>query len=82
MDYTGAFIAYLNGHEVARAGVGRSSGSHAQKITPREDRGLVFVPLRDVQRYARDGANVIAIELHTPEGRQDLGFDARLLLED
>ena len=82
VDYTGAFIAYLNGHEVARTGVGRSSGSHAQKINPREDRGLVFIPLRDVQRYARDGVNVIAIEIHTPEGRQDLGFDARLLLED
>jgi hypothetical protein len=82
VDYKGAFIVYLNGHEVARVGVGRSSGSHAQKVTPREDRGLVYIPLRGTTGCARDGSNVIAVEVHLPEGRQDLGFDARLLLED
>ncbi|HTI69957.1 MAG TPA: metallophosphoesterase family protein [Candidatus Limnocylindria bacterium] len=82
VNYTDAFICYLNGYEVARVGVGRSSGRNAQKIKAREGKGIVYIPLASAQRYALDGLNVIAIEAHAAEGRPDLGIDPALFLED
>jgi hypothetical protein len=82
VNFADAFIAYVNGHEVARVGVGRSSGRNAQKIKPREGRGKVYVPFNDAQKYARDGVNVLAIEAHAAEGGADLYIDPSLLLED
>ncbi len=82
INFADSFIAYINGHEVGRVGVGRSSGRNAQKIKPREGRGRVYVPLNDAYKYARDGVNVFAIEVHAAEGSQDMYIDPSLLLED
>ncbi|HEY2952474.1 MAG TPA: metallophosphoesterase family protein, partial [Verrucomicrobiae bacterium] len=38
VNYLDGFVAYVNGREVARNGVGRSSGRNAQKIKAREER--------------------------------------------
>jgi hypothetical protein len=65
--YADGFIAYLNGHEVLRRGVGQDRGRSARDITPRraQDRTAVrYYPLRDAERYLRTGRNVLAIEGH------------------
>jgi acid phosphatase type 7 len=82
VNYRDALIAYINGREVARAGVGRSSGRNSQKIKPREDRGAVYISLRDAHKHLRNGVNVFAIETHTAEGGFDLCLDPSLILED
>lgn len=83
IDYDDAFVAYLNGREVARVGVGRSSGRNAQKISARTDSGPVYVVLKDPDKHLRDGANVLAIEVHnaSPDS-SDLLLDPVLILED
>jgi len=82
LNYADAFIAYINGREVARIGVGRSSGRNAQSIKARETSGVVYVALKDTQTYLRDGLNILAIETHAAPGRLDLCIDPSLLLED
>jgi hypothetical protein len=82
IDYRDAFIAYLNGREVARVGVGRSSGRNAQKIKAREESGFAYVALKDLSSL-RAGANVLAIEAHSAsENSLDFRIDPYLLLED
>jgi hypothetical protein len=82
IDYKDAFIAYINGREAARVGVGRSSGRNAQQIKPREDNGFVYVALKNLAGL-RDGTNILAIEAHTAgENALDFRVDASLVLED
>lgn len=85
INYLDGFIAYINGREVARSGVGRSSGKNAQKITARsrDDRGFAYFALKDIHKHLRDGDNVLAIEAHSASGDVlDLLVDPWLLLED
>lgn len=85
IDYDDAFIAYLNGTEVARVGVGRSSGRNAQKITARGDKepGAKYVVLKDAHKHLRDGINVLAIEVHNASvDSSDLRLNPVLILED
>jgi hypothetical protein len=82
VDYRDAFIAYINGREVARVGVGRSSGRNAQKLKVREENGYAYVSLKNLSSL-RDGPNVLAIEVHTaPENNLDFVIDPSLVLED
>jgi acid phosphatase type 7 len=82
IDYKDSFIAYVNGREVARVNVGRSSGRNAQKIKLRESDGFVYVSLKDLSSL-RDGANMLAIEAHTaPENTLDFHINPSLVLED
>jgi acid phosphatase type 7 len=82
IDYQDAFIAYINGREVARVGVGRSSGRNVQKLKAREDRGPAYVTLKDLSSV-RNGRNVLAIEVHSAsETPLDFHVDPYLLLED
>lgn len=83
IDYDDGFIAYLNGYEAARVGVGRSSGRNAQHITARAGRGPQYVVLKDAYKHLRDGTNVLAIEVHNVSRESsDLRLDPVLLLED
>lgn len=85
IDYDDAFIAYVNGREVARVGVGRSSGRNAQKITARDNKhpGRQYVVLKDAHLHLNDGVNQLAIEVHNASlDSSDLRFDAILMLED
>jgi hypothetical protein len=85
IQFYDGFIAYINGREVARSGIGRSSGRHAQKITARtrDVRGYSYFALADIQKHLRDGVNVLAIEAHSAGGDSlDLSVDPYLLLED
>lgn len=85
VDYDDAFIAYLNGREVARVGVGRSSGRNAQKITARGEAstGPRYIVLKDAHKHARDGVNLLAIEAHNADvDSSDFRLHPVLLLED
>ena len=83
IDYDDAFIAYLNGKEVARVGVGRSAGKNAQGIKAREDKGFQYIVLKDAHLHVKDGENTLAIEGHMAsiEG-PDFLLSPSLLLED
>jgi len=83
ISYEDAFIAYLNGREVARSGVGRSSGRNVQTVKEREAHEEEFIVLKDAHKHLRDGVNVIAIEGHNARS-DDTEFllDPALLIED
>ena len=83
INYEDGFIAYINGKEVARVGVGRSSGRNAQNIKAREDHGPAYVILKDAYNHLKDGLNVIAIEGHAASSDGvDFLLDPYLILED
>ena len=65
VDYPDGFIAYINGREIARRGVGRSSGSNAQEVKVREKRETIYLTLSDALKTLRDGVNWLAIEGHS-----------------
>ena len=86
IDYDDGFIAYLNGHEVVRKGVGKDRGKNAKDIQSRkqEERGKVrYYPLRDFEKHLKSGRNVLAIEGHN-SGPDSSAFvlDPFLIVED
>ena len=83
IDFSDAFIAYINGQEVVRSGVGRSSGRNAQNVKARDQKGSQYFPLKDVPKYLKDGANVLSIEAHRggPETAEFL-LNPVLIVED
>ncbi len=83
IDFSDAFIAYVNGGEVARSGVGRSSGRNAQNVKMRDERGSQYFVLGDALKYLKDGANVFSIEAHSSSSdRVELLLNPILLVED
>lgn len=82
VDYRDGFIAYINGREVARKGIGRSSGRNVQKITSRNEAGAVYIALKDLTRSLKDGVNLLTIEAHAAPESLDLLIDPYLILED
>ena len=83
VDYADGIIVYLNGQEVTRVNVGRSSGRNVQGVKQREDSGPVYVPLGSNARFVVDGVNVLAIECHAQgEGAIDFGLNPVLWMED
>jgi hypothetical protein len=83
VDFRDGFIAYVNGAEVARSGVGRSSGRNAQNIKVRETKGFTYYVLGNALKYLKDGKNVLAIETHLSSAdRIELLLDPVLIAED
>lgn len=83
VDYADGLIVYLNGQEVTRVNVGRSSGRNVQGVKLREDSGPVYIPLGSNARFAVDGVNVLGIECHAQgEGSIDFGLNPVLWMED
>ena len=82
VDYRDGFVAYVNGREVARVGIGRSTGRNVQQLKRREGSGSTYVALKDIQRYLKDGVNVLALEAHAMPDSLDLSIDPSLILED
>lgn len=83
LKYDDAFIAYLNGREFARVGVGSGRGAQASSITGHEakDYGM-WVP-EDGSRLIRPGKNVLAIEGHNAGAdSSDFTLDPLLLVSD
>jgi hypothetical protein len=67
---------------VARVNVGRSTGRNVQNVKTREDRGMVFLALKDAHLHLRDGANVLALEAHGPADALDFFLDPELVCEE
>ena len=83
IDFSDAFIAYINGNEVIRSGVGRSSGRNAQNIKVREQKGPQFFALPDALKSLKDGVNVLSIEAHNSSAdKVDFLLSPTLMLED
>ena len=83
IDFSDAFIAYLNGKEVARNGVGRSSGRNAQNVKLRDGKGPQYFILGDHQKLLKDGTNTLSIELHNSSAdKADLLLAPTLIIED
>jgi hypothetical protein len=83
IDYDDAFIAYLNGREVVRKGVERSSGLRAQKLTAHDSAGYTYHALANFSRWLVRGTNVLALEgyNHTLDS-SDFLLDPYLISEE
>jgi hypothetical protein len=81
-NYSDGLIAYINGHEVARSNIGRSSGARVQGVKARTERGPTFLTLRNAHRFLRNGVNMLAIEAHANAEALDFWIDPVLVLED
>jgi hypothetical protein len=83
INYDDGFIAYLNGKEVIRKGVGKGNGKGAQQIKSHDATRYGYFPLKDFEKYLRDGVNVLAIEGHNSSlDSHDFLIDPYLLIED
>ena len=85
ISYDDAFIAYLNGKEVARVGVTKGSGKDAKGIKAHDATAgrYSYYPLKDFEKYLKDGANVLAIEGHNATlDSHDFTLDPYLIIED
>jgi len=79
INYDDAFIAYLNGKEVVRAGVGRGSGATASRIDSHEAKGYGYFRIIHTD-LLRKGVNVLAIEGHNDGvGSSDFTLDPYLV---
>jgi hypothetical protein len=83
INYDDGFVAYLNGKEVVRKGVGKGSGRGAQQVRSHDATKYAYFPLKDFEKHLRDGVNVLAIEGHNSSlDSQDFLIDPYLLIED
>jgi outer membrane protein assembly factor BamB len=64
VSYDDAFIAYLNGREVQRVGVGTGHSAEATDIVHHEARGFEYFPVSDWKKLVTPGVNVLALEGH------------------
>lgn len=83
INYDDAFVAYLNGKEVARSNM-EKSGREARKIKARDATGrFSYFPLKDYEKHLKDGRNVLAIEGHNATiESHDFLIDPYLIYED
>ena len=84
ISYDDAFIAYLNGKEVVRVGVGIGSGRNARIIKSHDAGGRFnYFAFKDFEKHLRNGVNVLAIEGHNNSlESSDFTLDPYLILED
>jgi hypothetical protein len=83
INYDDAFIAYLNGKEVVRKGVGKGAGKDAQQIRSHDAGRYNYFPLKDFEKHVKTGRNVLAIEAHNASvTSHDFLVDPYLVLED
>ena len=84
ISYDDAFIAYLNGHEVVRVGIGIGNGRNARNIKTHNAKGRYdYFPFKDFDKYLKDGSNVLAIEGHNKDLEStDFTLDPYLIVED
>ncbi|MGF1579949.1 MAG: PQQ-binding-like beta-propeller repeat protein [Gemmataceae bacterium] len=64
VNYDDAFIAYLNGKEIVRAGVGQGRGKLARNIQGHEAGRFEVFRITDWKKLVRPGKNVLAFEGH------------------
>jgi outer membrane protein assembly factor BamB len=75
LNYDDAFVAYLNGKEIARAGV-QGAGAKVKKVTSHEAEGHQQFAIRNAAQLLRKGTNVLAVEGHNRgAGSSDFTLD-------
>lgn len=83
INYDDGFIAYLNGKEVVRKGVGKGAGKDAQQVKSHDATKYGYFPLKEFEKHLRSGVNVLTIEGHNSSlDSHDFLIDAYLLIED
>lgn len=83
INYDDAFIAYLNGKEVARSGVGLGAGRNARNIKTHDAGRFEYFAFKDYEKHLKDGVNVLAIEGHNKDvNSSDFTLDPYLIVED
>lgn len=81
INYDDAFIAYMNGHEVARSGVKSGHGATAQGVASHEADGFVDFDLSESVKWLKPGRNVVAVEGHNSgPGSSDFSLDPWLAI--
>ncbi|MBL7188143.1 MAG: PQQ-binding-like beta-propeller repeat protein [Phycisphaerae bacterium] len=81
INYDDAFIAYLNGKEVLRVGVGRGSGARASRIESHNAAGYGYFRIFEHSDLLREGVNVLAIEGHNDKiDSSDMTLDPYLVV--
>jgi len=83
INFDDAFVAYLNGKEVARVGM-KGAGKDAKEIKQHDATGRYsYYPLKDFEKVLKDGKNVMAIEGHNASiNSHDFTLDPFLVIED
>ena len=83
INFNDAFVAYLNGKEVVRVGM-KGSGKDAKEIKRHDATGRYsYYPLKDFEKYLKDGTNVMTIEGHNVSlNSHDFTLDPFLVIED
>lgn len=82
VDYDDAFIAYLNGTEIARKGIKDGNGPEASGLVGHEAKGFEPFELKDIAKLLKTGKNVLAIEGHNVKPKSsDFTLDAVLLVD-
>lgn len=64
INYDDAFIAYLNGKEVLRVGVGQGRDARSRSIASHEAKGYTYFPLEGAADLLLSEDNMLAIEGH------------------
>ncbi|NQU20913.1 MAG: PQQ-binding-like beta-propeller repeat protein [Candidatus Nealsonbacteria bacterium] len=81
INYDDAFIAYLNGKEVLRVGVG-GRGKTASKIVSHEADGHEMFPIDGFRKLLQPGKNVLALEGHNIDlDSSDFSLDPYLVIK-
>ena len=82
INYDDAFIAYLNGKEVLRVGVGSGQGKAASKIISHEADGHETFPIEGFRKLLKPGKNVLAVEGHNDGlDSSDFSLDPYLVIK-
>jgi hypothetical protein len=83
INYDDAFVAYLNGKEVARVGM-KGAGRSAYDLKTHNATGKhSYFTFKDFEKYLRNGPNILAIEGHNSKvDSTDFTLDPYLLIED
>ena len=80
VNYDDAFIAYLNGREVLRVGVGEGAGAAATGIDSHEAKGYEDFSLPGAETLLRVGTNTLCVEGHNDDlVSSDFSLDLSLL---
>lgn len=83
IDYDDAFIAYLNGKEVVRAGVKTGRGPAAKDVKSHGAGKVEVFPIENFRELLRSGRNVLAIEGHNVSlTSSDFTLDPFLIAEN
>ena len=82
INYDDAFIAYLNGREIARANVLKGTGAKASGLKRHEARKYERFPIEDFRELLHSGENVIAVEGHNVSiDSSDFSLDPYVLIK-